>query len=88
MFLISVFERAAAAIGYNFISHTFWDKYIEFEESKNESARLLTLLERIIHIPLHQYARYFEKFVPMDFLLKLNLIFFFLDIRRFLSLVP
>jgi pre-mRNA-processing factor 39 len=56
-----VFERAAAAVGYDFLSHAFWDKYVEFEESKQYYDRVLALLERIIRIPLHQFARYFEK---------------------------
>ncbi|KAJ3204814.1 hypothetical protein HDU67_009296 [Dinochytrium kinnereticum] len=62
----AVFERGASAVGYDFLSHTFWDKFIEFEESKQEEGRVMGLLERIIRIPLHQYARYFEKYSQLS----------------------
>lgn len=41
--------------------HVFWDKYIEFFESKEEYSKLVQLMDRIIKIPMHQYARFFEK---------------------------
>jgi pre-mRNA-processing factor 39 len=57
-----LFERAATNVGLDFMGHTFWDKYVAFEESRNEQDhRLLPLLERIVRIPMHQYARYYEK---------------------------
>jgi pre-mRNA-processing factor 39 len=44
------------------MAHTFWDKYVAFEESRNEQDhRLLALLDRIVRVPMHQYARYYEK---------------------------
>ncbi|KAJ3108350.1 hypothetical protein HDU97_001475 [Phlyctochytrium planicorne] len=55
-------ERGANAVGYDFLSHTFWDKYIEFEESKERGDNVMALLNRIIQIPLHQYTRYFERY--------------------------
>ncbi|KAJ3151446.1 proteasome regulatory particle base subunit, partial [Irineochytrium annulatum] len=58
----ALFYRASEAVGYDFLSHTFWDKYIEFEESKQQSANVLDILERVIRIPMHQYPRYFEKY--------------------------
>ncbi|KAJ3384768.1 hypothetical protein HDU84_002653 [Entophlyctis sp. JEL0112] len=59
----ALFERAAQGVGHDFLAHTFWDKYIDFEENRQKSgAHLLAILERIIRIPLHQYARYFEKY--------------------------
>ncbi|KAJ3117957.1 hypothetical protein HDU96_004633 [Phlyctochytrium bullatum] len=61
-----VFERGATAVGYDFLSHTFWDKYIEFEESKQQEDRVMAILERVIRIPLHQYARYFEKYSQLS----------------------
>ncbi|KPI39752.1 Pre-mRNA-processing factor 39 [Cyphellophora attinorum] len=57
-----LFERGAAAVGLDFLSHIFWDKYIEFEERMEQPDRIFALLSRIIHIPMHQYARYFEKY--------------------------
>ncbi|KAJ3220142.1 hypothetical protein HK099_004448 [Clydaea vesicula] len=58
----SVFQEASLACGKDFLSHTFWDKYIQFEESRKEFGNLLKLLEVLIRIPLHQYVRYFEKY--------------------------
>ncbi|KND00125.1 uncharacterized protein SPPG_04467 [Spizellomyces punctatus DAOM BR117] len=62
----SLFERGADAVGYDFMSHVFWDKYIAYEESKGNSAGIMAILERIIHIPLHQYARYFESYSTLS----------------------
>ncbi|KAJ3344106.1 PRP39 pre-mRNA processing factor 39 [Gonapodya sp. JEL0774] len=61
-----LFERGAAAIGLDFMSHPFWDKYLEFEESRHEHGRMLSVLERVIRIPLHQYARFFEKYSQLS----------------------
>jgi len=49
-------------VGLDFLAHPFWDKYIEFEERMEAYDKIFTILERIIHIPMHQYARYFERF--------------------------
>lgn len=58
----SLLERAASCIGLDFLAHPFWDKYIEFVENRlADPQRLLVLLDRIVLIPMHQYARYYEK---------------------------
>ena len=44
------------------MAHPFWDKYIEFEERLEDYDRVFAILTRIIHIPMHQYARYTERF--------------------------
>lgn len=59
----SLFERGIAAVGYDFLSHPLWDKYIAFEETHGTPVGVIAILERVIRIPLHQYARYFEKYV-------------------------
>jgi pre-mRNA-processing factor 39 len=61
----SLFERGANCVGLDFLSHPFWDKYLEFEERLEQYERIFGLLGRIIHIPMHQYARYFEKYRQM-----------------------
>ncbi|KAI9332219.1 hypothetical protein BDR26DRAFT_824091 [Obelidium mucronatum] len=59
----ATFERGAQGVGHDFLSHTFWDKYIDYEETRQQDpAKVLKILERVIRIPLHQYARYFEKY--------------------------
>lgn len=40
----------------------FWDKYLEYEERQEAHDRVFAILKRVIHIPLHQYARYFDRF--------------------------
>lgn len=52
-------------MGLDFLAHPFWDKYIEFEERLESKDHVFAILGRIIHIPLHQYARYFEKYRNM-----------------------
>lgn len=44
------------------MAHPFWDKYIEYEERQEAQDRIFALLARIIRIPMHQYARYFDRF--------------------------
>lgn len=63
--LPSFFEHAATMVGIDYMSHPFWDKYIEFEERSESPARVYAVLARIVRIPLHQFNRYFERFRPM-----------------------
>lgn len=49
-------------MGLDFLAHPFWDKYLEFEERLESVERIFAILQRIITIPMHQYARYFERF--------------------------
>jgi pre-mRNA-processing factor 39 len=57
-----LFERGAASVGLDFMAHPFWDKYIELEERLEQPERIFAILDRVIHIPMHQYARYFERY--------------------------
>lgn len=57
-----LFERGANCVGLDFLAHPFWDKYLEFEERLEAHQQIFAILGRIIHIPMHQYARYFERF--------------------------
>ncbi|KAI9369769.1 hypothetical protein BJX61DRAFT_536168 [Aspergillus egyptiacus] len=57
-----LFERGASCVGLDFLSHPFWDKYIEFEERVEAFDKIFGILARVIHIPMHQYARYFERY--------------------------
>lgn len=60
-----LFERGANSVGLDFLAHPFWDKYLEFEERLESYDRIFAILSRVIHIPMHQYARYFEKYRQM-----------------------
>ncbi|KAI2640416.1 pre-mRNA-processing factor 39 [Hypomontagnella submonticulosa] len=57
-----LFERAATCVGLDFLAHPFWDKYIEYEERQEAQDKIFAILQRVIHIPMHQYARYYERF--------------------------
>ncbi|KAL4960416.1 uncharacterized protein BDV14DRAFT_192998 [Aspergillus stella-maris] len=57
-----LFERGANCVGLDFLSHPFWDKYIEFEERVEAFDKIFHILARVIEIPMHQYARYFERY--------------------------
>ncbi|KAK0667589.1 hypothetical protein QBC41DRAFT_278596 [Cercophora samala] len=57
-----LFERAATHIGLDFLSHPFWDKYLEYETRQEAHDKIFAILNRVIHIPMHQYARYYERF--------------------------
>ncbi|KAK5663474.1 hypothetical protein OQA88_3904 [Cercophora sp. LCS_1] len=56
-----LFERAAEHVGLDFLAHPFWDKYIEYEERQEAPENIFAILKRVIHIPMHQYARYYER---------------------------
>ncbi|KAK9721789.1 hypothetical protein K7432_003151 [Basidiobolus ranarum] len=62
----SVFGEGADAVGLDFLSHVFWDKYLEFEESREAYDKVMNILERVIRIPMHQYARYFERYTQLS----------------------
>ncbi len=57
-----MFERGATCVGLDFLAHPFWDKYLEFEDRLEAQDRIFAILNRVVHIPMHQYARYFERF--------------------------
>lgn len=55
-------ELGASKIGSHFLAHMFWDQYIQFETLQDNPTRIGQLLVRIMAIPLHQYAKYFDMF--------------------------
>ena len=61
-----LFDRGSDSVGFDFLAHPFWDKYLDFEERVESQDRIFLLLTRIIRIPMHQYARYFERYRAMS----------------------
>ncbi|KIH88169.1 pre-mRNA-processing factor 39 [Sporothrix brasiliensis 5110] len=57
-----LFNRAADQVGLDFLAHPFWDKYLEYEERLEATENIFAILKRLIKIPMHQYARYYERF--------------------------
>ena len=70
--LCRIFERGANCVGLDFLAHPFWDKYIEFEERLEAFDKIFAILGRVIHIPMHQYARYFERYRQLAQMRPLN----------------
>ncbi|KAG5929730.1 hypothetical protein E4U42_004889 [Claviceps africana] len=67
-----LFERGASLVGLDFLAHPFWDKYIEYEERQEAQDRIYAIHARVIRIPLHQYARYYERFRTLSHTQPLN----------------
>lgn len=61
-----LFERGAAKVGGDFLAHPFWDKYLEYEDRLESPDRAFAILDRVVHIPMHQYARYFERYATLS----------------------
>lgn len=61
----NLFKRAAKIVGHHYLSHTFWDKYIELETQRGDDLTLYNLYITIIQIPLHQYSRYFASLLKL-----------------------
>lgn len=57
-----LFERGASCVGLDFLAHPFWDKYLEFEDRLEAQDKIFAILVRVVKIPMHQYARYFERY--------------------------
>ncbi|CAI4047736.1 hypothetical protein SKDZ_13G0920 [Saccharomyces kudriavzevii ZP591] len=61
-FIRNNFQIAKSLIGEQFLSHPFWDKFIEFEVGQENWENIQRIYEYIIEIPLHQYARFFTSY--------------------------
>ncbi|EJS42471.1 prp39p [Saccharomyces arboricola H-6] len=61
-FIRNSFQISKGFIGEQFLSHPFWDKFIEFETGLENWDNVQKIYEYIIEIPLHQYARFFTSY--------------------------
>jgi hypothetical protein len=57
----SIFERALAYSGSDYLSHSLWDKYMSFEEEQGSSVTVAALYTRILNQPLKQLDRYMQR---------------------------
>lgn len=80
-----LFERGASFVGLDFLAHPFWDKYLEYEERQEAHDRIYAIHARIIRIPMHQYARYYERFRTLSHSRPLDEVAPADDIARFRS---
>ncbi|KAI9695753.1 MAG: hypothetical protein M1820_008425 [Bogoriella megaspora] len=57
-----LFERGASSCGLDYQSHPFWIKYTDFEGRLEARDKVLSILYRMIQIPLPQYQQIFYDF--------------------------
>lgn len=59
-----LFVQGSNQVGYCFLSDGFWDIYLNWIKSRFgvNSLDYIALLLKIIRLPLHQYAKYFDEF--------------------------
>ncbi|KAL3235550.1 Prp39p [Nakaseomyces bracarensis] len=62
----SKYETASKHVGYHFLSHPFWDKYIKFESDNGQWDNVTAIYKEVLRIPLHQYAKYFKAFMAFN----------------------
>lgn len=55
-----IFERAVAYCGQDYLGHTVWDKYLQFEEEQGLPLYIASLYSRILACPLKDLERYFK----------------------------
>ncbi|KAL8113173.1 uncharacterized protein LOC141667685 isoform X2 [Apium graveolens] len=63
-----LFKRGMSFVGKDYLCHTLWDKYIEFECSQNQWSSLLRILIQSLRFPtkkLHNYYDNFKKFAAI-----------------------
>ncbi|CEP64060.1 Prp39p LALA0_S10e01332g [Lachancea lanzarotensis] len=56
------FQIAKDLVGYQFLSHVFWDRFIEFERSQQRLDNLVAIYKTVSRIPLHQYSKYYTAY--------------------------
>ncbi|WOG89704.1 hypothetical protein DCAR_0208942 [Daucus carota subsp. sativus] len=63
-----LFKRGLSFVGKDYLCHTLWDKYIEFECSQNQWSSLIRILIQSLRFPtkkLHNYYDNFKKFAAI-----------------------
>ncbi|GMM31221.1 Prp39 protein [Martiniozyma asiatica (nom. inval.)] len=60
----ATFEQGAKYVGRHFLSHDYWNVYLEWtiKHDGRNSNEFISLLLRIIKIPLYEYSKYYETF--------------------------
>ena len=60
----SLFERAVAAVGTDYLAHGVWDKYLAFEEEQaallGSRSYIIALYSRVLTVPLRDLDRYYQ----------------------------
>jgi len=56
-----LFERGIGAIGQDYLCHTLWDKYLQFENEGHDFHRMALIYERILSVPCKELEQYHGK---------------------------
>lgn len=56
-----IFERALAYCGSDYVAHSLWDKYINFEEEQGATLHVAALYTRALGHPLRELPRYWSR---------------------------
>ncbi|OMO82855.1 RNA-processing protein, HAT helix [Corchorus olitorius] len=57
-----LFKRAMSFVGKDYLCHTLWDKYVEFEFSQQEWSNLAHVYIQTLRFPSKKLHRYYESF--------------------------
>ncbi|KAG9447513.1 hypothetical protein H6P81_013641 [Aristolochia fimbriata] len=55
-------ERGLSYVGKDYLCHLLWDRYLEFEYSQKEWARVAYIYIRILRFPIKKLGSYYESF--------------------------
>lgn len=59
--MCSIYERALAYNGSDYLGHQLWDKYIHYEEEQGNALHVVALYCRAINYPLRELNRYMNR---------------------------
>ncbi|XVF25527.1 hypothetical protein REPUB_Repub13aG0220300 [Reevesia pubescens] len=65
-----LFKRAISFVGKDYLCHTLWDKYVEFEFSQQQWSYLANVYLRTLRFPSKKLHRYYESFKKLVATLK------------------
>jgi pre-mRNA-processing factor 39 len=62
--IYKLFKEGSEKAGYHFLAHEFWDLYLNWARGKygTNSLDYISILSKVVEIPLHQYAKYAAEF--------------------------
>lgn len=74
--LLSVFEEAVAAAGWDFHSDRLWDLYAEWEKEQGNLKFMTDVYDRVLRVPTQLYNTHYEKYAMLvDHVLCVNIMF-------------
>lgn len=57
----SIFDRGVAYCGSDYLGHTLWDKFLQFEEEQGTAANVAATYTRVLSQPLRELPRYMQR---------------------------